>query len=138
MTNSFSCQLFTIIRGDAIEALKQLPTKVDCVITSPPYYLQRSYGTSSSELGRESSVAEYISDLVNVFREIPLEPWGNIWVNIGEKRGKQGELLGIPERFVTAMCDAGFYRIANVIWAKESVRIAGPSCVQGWICPATR
>jgi DNA modification methylase len=135
---TFSYEPFAIIRGDAIEVLKQLPTKVDCVITSPPYYLQRNYGTSAGELGREASVAEYIGNLVDVFRAIPLEPWASIWVNIGDKRGKQGELLGIPERFVTAMCDAGFYRIDNVIWAKESVRIDGTSVGQAMIEPATR
>jgi DNA modification methylase len=97
---TFSCEPFAIIRGNAIEVLKQLPTRVDGVITSPPYYLQRRYGTSASELGREPSVPEYIGNLVEVFRATPLEPWGSIWVNIGDKRGKQGELLGIPERFV--------------------------------------
>ena len=135
---TFSCEPFSIIRGNAIEVLKQLPTKVDCVITSPAYYQQRNYGTSASELGREPSVAEYIGNLVEVFREIPLEPWASIWVNIGDKRGKQGELLGIPERFVTAMYDAGFYRIDDVIWAKESVRIDGSSIGQAMIEPATR
>jgi DNA modification methylase len=85
---TFSCKPFYILRGNAIEVLKQLPTKVDSVITSPAYYQQRIYGNSSSELGRESSVAEYISNLVDVFKAIPLEPWGSIWVNIGDKRGK--------------------------------------------------
>jgi site-specific DNA-methyltransferase (adenine-specific) len=79
---------FSFIRGNAIEVLKQLPTRVDGVITSPPYYLQRNCGTSTNELGREPSVAEYISNLVEVFRAAPLEPWGSIWVNIGDKRGK--------------------------------------------------
>jgi DNA modification methylase len=90
-----SSEPFSIIRGNAIEVVKQLPTKVDSVTTSPAYYQQRIYGTSSSELGRESSVAEYISNLVDVFKAVPLNPWGSIWVNIGDKRGKQGELLGI-------------------------------------------
>ena len=35
-------------------------------------------------------MVEYISNLVEVFRATPLEPWGSIWVNIGDKRGKQG------------------------------------------------
>src|SRR3984885_2430842 len=135
---TFSCQPFSIIRGNAIEVLKQLPTKADCVISSPPYYQQRIDGTSSSELGREPSVAEYIGNLVAVFKAIPLAPWGNIWVNIGDKRGKQGELLGVPERFVTAMCDAGFYRIDNVIWAKESVQVDGQSVGRCTIEPAKR
>jgi DNA modification methylase len=138
MSISFACEPFSIIRGNAIEVLKQLPTKVDCVITSPAYYQQRIYGTSASKLGRESSVAEYIGNLVDVFKAIPLNPWGSIWVNIGDKRGKQGELLGIPARFVIAMQDAGFYWIDNAIWAKESVRIDGTSIGQAMIEPATR
>ena len=135
---TFSCEPFAIIRGNAIEVLKQLPTKVDCVVTSPAYDQQRIYGTSSSELGREPSVAEYISNLVDIFRAIPLEPWGSIWVNLGDKRGKHGELLGIPERFCLAMNDAGFFRIDNVIWAKESVRIDGTSVGQAMIEPEPR
>jgi DNA modification methylase len=138
MSNSISCEAFSIHGGNAIEVLKQLQTRVDCVVTSPPYYNQRIYGTSTSELGREPSIAEYISNLVDVFRAIPLELWGSIWVNIGDKRGKHGELLGIPERFCIAMNDAGFYRIDNVIWAKESVRIDGTSIGQAMIEPAAR
>jgi DNA modification methylase len=83
-------------------------------------------------------VPEYIGNLVDVFRAIPLEPWGNIWVNIGDKRGRQGELLDIPERFCIAMCDAGFYRIDNVIWAKESVQVNGQSVGHCMIEPAAR
>jgi site-specific DNA-methyltransferase (adenine-specific) len=83
-------------------------------------------------------VAEYISNLVNVFKSIPFEPWGSIWVNIGDKRGKHGESLCIPERFCIAMNDAGFYRIDSVIWAKESVRIDGTSVGQAMIEPAPR
>jgi site-specific DNA-methyltransferase (adenine-specific) len=138
MTNSCSCEPFSIIRGNAIEVLKKLPTKVDCVITSPAYYQQRIYGTSSSELGREPSVAEYISDLVAVFKAIPLEPWASIWVNIGDKRAKNGGLLSIPARFRIAMCDAGFHIIDDVVWAKESVRIDGTSVGQAMIEPAAR
>ena len=113
---------------------------MDSVITSPPYYhyQQRSYGASTSELGRESSVAEYISNLVAVFKAIPLEPWASIWVNIGDKRAKNGGLLNIPQRFCIAMCDAGFHLIDHVIWAKVSVRIDGTSVGQAMIEPAPR
>jgi DNA modification methylase len=135
---TLSCEPFSIIRGNAIEVLKQLQNKVDCVITSPPYYQQRSYGTSTNELGREPSVAEYIGNLVGAFKAIPLNPWGSIWVNIGDKRGKNGGLLNIPQRFCIAMCDAGFHLMDHVIWAKESVRIDGTSVGQAMIEPAPR
>jgi hypothetical protein len=36
------------------------------------------------------------------------------------------------------MCDAGFYRIDNVIWAKESVQVDGQSVGHCMIEPATR
>jgi site-specific DNA-methyltransferase (adenine-specific) len=138
MKNSISCAAFSIIRGNAIEVVKQLQTKVDSVITSPAYYQQRIYGTSSYEMGKEHSVAEYISNLVDVFKVIPLEPWGSIWVNIGDKRAKNGGLFNIPQRFCIAMCDAGFHLMDHVIWAKESVRIDGTSVGQAMIEPAAR
>jgi DNA modification methylase len=83
--------------GNAIEVLKQLQNKVDCVITSPAYYQQRIYGTSSSELGREPSVAEYISDLVAVFKAIPLEPWASsIWSTSGTSERRMGVFSASP------------------------------------------
>jgi site-specific DNA-methyltransferase (adenine-specific) len=87
----------------------------------------------------ETSVSEYIGNLVEVFRATPLEPWGSIWVNLGDKRGKNGGLLNIPKHFCIAMGgDAGFHLIDDVIWAKESVRIDGTSVGQAMIEPAAR
>lgn len=41
-------QLNTIIHGDALTVLQTLPSNiVDCVVTSPPYYGLRDYGTAS-------------------------------------------------------------------------------------------
>ena len=79
MNNLISCEPFSVTRGNAIHVLSQLQATVGCVVTSPPYYNQRIYGTSTSELGREPSAAEYISNLVNVFKAIPL--------NLGEGSG---------------------------------------------------
>jgi hypothetical protein len=101
-------------------------------------FKQRDYGASSSELGRESSVGQYISNLVGVFKAIPLAAWASVWVNIGDKRGKHGELLNIPARFCIAMSDAGFHLIDHVVWAKESVRLDGTSVGQAMIEPAPR
>ena len=78
------------------------------------------------------------SNLVDVFKAIPLNPWGSIWVNIGDKGCKQGELLSIPAEFCLAMKKAGFFLIDYVIWAKESVRVDGTSVGQAMIEPAPR
>jgi hypothetical protein len=137
MTDLFTCEPYIIHRGSALDVLPNLPM-VDSVITSPPYFKQRSYGTNPNELGREPSVGEYITKLVNVFRAIPLEPWGSIWVNLGDKRGKRGELLRIPHLFADEMSKAGFYLIDEVVWAKESVQVDGRSVGHCMIEPATR
>jgi DNA modification methylase len=113
---TFSFDPFSIIRGDAIEVLKQLQNKVDCVITSPPYYQQRSYGASTNELGREPSVAEYISNLVGIFKAIPLNPWGSIWVNIGDKR-----ISGISQDSTHRL--TSFNSLTGITLAPESNRI---------------
>lgn len=41
-----------ILQGDALEKLKELPSKsVNCIMTSPPYWALRDYGTSNWEGG---------------------------------------------------------------------------------------
>ena len=44
----------TIIQGDCLEVLRNLEDEsVDCIITSPPYYSLRDYGTAKWEGGDE-------------------------------------------------------------------------------------
>lgn len=59
---------------------------VNCVVTSPPYFLQRSYGGNCAEMGRESNVGDYIRNLVALFAALKskLHPDGSVWVNIGD------------------------------------------------------
>lgn len=45
----------TIIVGDALTELKKLPDEsIDCVMTSPPYWSLRDYGTATWEGGKDS------------------------------------------------------------------------------------
>jgi DNA modification methylase len=132
----FVSKPFEILQGDAREWVKSLPLPVDCVVTSPPYFGQRSYGRSANELGRENTVDSYIASLVEVFASIPLQPWASVWVNIGDKRGKDGGLLNIPIRFVLAMEAAGFRLIDHVIWVKEAAQVQGPALGHGMPEPA--
>jgi DNA modification methylase len=127
---------FEILQGDAREWVKSLPLPVDCVVTSPPYFGQRLYGRSANELGREDAVGSYIAALVEVFASIPLQPWASVWVNIGDKRAKDGALLNVPERFVLAMEAEGFRLIDKVVWAKEVKPVKGSSLGHGMIEPA--
>ena len=76
----------TIIQGDALTKLKELPGEsVDCCITSPPYFGLRDYGVEG-QIGLEESPEAYVRKLVEVFREVRrvLKKEGTLWLNVGD------------------------------------------------------
>ena len=58
---------------------------MQCVVTSPPYYGLRDYGVEG-QIGLEQSPEEYVSKLVEVFREVRrvLRDDGTVWLNLGD------------------------------------------------------
>ncbi len=57
----------SIIQGDTKVILRQLPNaSMDCIVTSPPYYLQRDYNTDT-QIGNEELPEEYIQNLRLIF-----------------------------------------------------------------------
>ena len=82
-----------IIVGDAVEALRKIKSEsVDCCVTSPPYYNLRDYGIEG-QIGLETTPEEYISKLVDVFREVRriLKNDGTLWLNIGDSYAGSGK-----------------------------------------------
>jgi DNA modification methylase len=81
-----------ILTGDCRTILPTLDAgSVHCVVTSPPYFNLRSYlpnghADKDREIGSESSLDEYITTLVEVFREVRrvLRPEGSLWLNCGD------------------------------------------------------
>lgn len=60
----------TILCGDALEQLRTMePESVHTCVTSPPYYNLRDYG-AAGQIGMEETPEEYITKLVDVFREV--------------------------------------------------------------------
>lgn len=77
----------TILTGDALELLRQLPDGiVDSICTSPPYFRARLYGGGQAELGREKTPIDYVDRLVGVFREVRrvLKSHGTCWIVVGD------------------------------------------------------
>lgn len=64
---------------------------VDLVLTSPPYWCQRRYGTDPRELGTEPKVTDYIDHLVAVLHCAwqPLAQTGWLCVNIADTYANQ-------------------------------------------------
>jgi DNA modification methylase len=82
-----------ILTGDVLEQLKTLPDEsVNCVVTSPPYWGLRDYG-QDGQLGLEQEPEEYISNMVDVFREVRrvLTDDGTFWLNIGDSYSGSGK-----------------------------------------------
>ncbi|HMP78228.1 MAG TPA: site-specific DNA-methyltransferase [Pirellulaceae bacterium] len=107
--------------GDAAQIVRDLaPESVDTVVTSPPYYRQRDYGTDA-QIGNESTPHEYVARLVEVFSALrrALKPAGSVWVVLGDKFDR-GQMLGMPWRFALAMQDQGWLLRADCIWHKPN------------------
>ena len=77
-----------VLLGDARTSLRQLidaGLKVDCIMTSPPYFGQRDYG-ADGQIGLESNPGAYIEELLVVFGlcRMLLRDTGSLWINIGD------------------------------------------------------
>lgn len=89
----------TILEGDCRETLKTLPDEsVHCVVTSPPYFGLRDYGCDG-QIGLEASPVEFVSEMVNVFREIRrvLRDDGTVWLNLGDSYAGSWGAQGRPQ-----------------------------------------
>jgi len=107
--------------GDACELLQRMPSDFcDAVITSPPYFQQRTYG-HEHEIGGESEPAEYIARLLKVFTEVRrvLKPSGTLWMVMGDKF-VNGQQLGIPWRVAFGLQDSGWILRNDIIWHKPN------------------
>ena len=64
---------------------------VQCVVTSPPYWGLRDYGTPG-QLGLETTPDAYVASMVQVFREVwrVLREDGTLWLNLGDSYARDG------------------------------------------------
>jgi DNA modification methylase len=65
---------------------------VHCVVTSPPYWGLRDYGTGEAQIGLEQTPEEYVEKIVAVFREVRrvLRDDGTLWLNLGDSYAGSG------------------------------------------------
>jgi DNA modification methylase len=85
-----------LIRADA-RSLPLAAGCVQCVVTSPPYFGLRDYGTPG-QLGLEATPDAYVSSLVQVFRELRrvLKDSGTVWCNLGDSYASDSKGSGGP------------------------------------------
>ena len=111
----------TIVCGDIHEVAETLPRDfVDTIVTSPPYYRQRDYG-SGLQIGQEKTPQEYTDSLASVFEKLlpVVKESGSLWLVLGDKY-INGELQGMPWRVALALKDVGWHLRSDVIWHKPN------------------
>ncbi|WP_225024279.1 DNA-methyltransferase [Pseudomonas aeruginosa] len=82
--------------GDCLDALRAMPDQsFHCCVTSPPYFGLRDYGMPG-QIGLEQTPAEFVSRLVEVFREVRrvLRDDGTLWLNLGDSYATDGKWGG--------------------------------------------
>jgi site-specific DNA-methyltransferase (adenine-specific) len=118
-----------ILVGDATAQLGHLPmNSIDCVITSPPYYMLRNYQVLG-QIGLEPHINLWVDELSTVCRGLArvLKPTGSFWLNLGdsfsrhERYGAPAKgLLAGPERLLLRLMDDGWICRGKAIWAKSN------------------
>ena len=84
--------MIKILQGNCLDKLKELPDQsINTCITSPPYWGLRDYG-EGEQLGMEDTPEEFVSNLVEVFREVKrvLRDDGTVWLNLGDSYSSGG------------------------------------------------
>lgn len=133
----------TILHGDVLEKLKEIPDEfVDCIISSPPYWGLRDYGIKD-QWGLEPDFRDYLKKMQLLMNELKrvLKKSGSCWINLGDTYGTHSsgqdrksknsihpdELknyvksrLGIPERFYIDCIDNGWIVRNHIPWIKEN------------------
>ncbi|GAC55784.1 putative DNA methyltransferase [Gordonia amicalis NBRC 100051 = JCM 11271] len=118
-----------VLTGDALTQLRFLPdARIDCIITSPPYFRLRDYG-HGDQLGLESHVDAWVAQLRAVLTECArvLVPTGTLWLNLGdtysthirEGAERKSLLLG-PERLALHLIADGWVVRNKIVWAKTN------------------
>ena len=82
----------SLICGHALAELCKLPAEsVHCIVTSPPYWGLRNYKIDG-QIGHEKTPGEYVSRLVEIFREARrvLRGDGVFWLNLGDTYASNG------------------------------------------------
>jgi len=115
-----------IINGDSRKMTELKDNSVDLVITSPPYWQLKDYGTEN-QIGYNDSYEEYINNLNLVWKESyrVLNNGCRLCVNIGDQFARAvyyGRYKVIPIRTeIIKFCEAiGFDYMGAIIWQKKT------------------
>ena len=127
-----------IITGDSRKMIEVADSSVQLVVTSPPYWQLKDYGTKE-QIGFNNSYEEYVNNLNLVWKECfrVLYPGCRMLVNIGDQFARAvyyGRYKVIPIRTeIIKFCETiGFDYMGAIIWQKRTtMNTTGGATVMG-------
>lgn len=127
-----------VINGDSRRMLELTDNSIDLLITSPPYWQLKDYG-SRNEIGFNDSYEEYINNLNLVWNESyrVLDNGCRLCVNIGDQYARSvyyGRYKVIPIRTeIIKFCETiGFDYMGAIIWQKvATTNTTGGATIMG-------
>ena len=127
-----------IIVGDAQNMMELYDESVHLVVTSPPYWQIKDYG-SNKQIGFNQTYEEYIHSLNNVWRECfrVLQPGCRMVVNIGDQFTRavtygRYKIIPIREEIIRFAESIGFDYMGAIIWQKKTtMNTTGGASVMG-------
>lgn len=127
-----------IIIGDSQRMTDLFGESVHLVITSPPYWQIKDYG-SKKQIGFNQTYEEYVNSLNNVWRECfrVLQPGCRMIVNIGDQFTRavtygRYKIIPIREEIIRFAESIGFDYMGAIIWQKKTtMNTTGGASVMG-------
>lgn len=112
----------TKLYNHSSEDMHEVDTEsIHAIITSPPYFRMKDYGNGENELGQETQVDVYLTNLIKVFKECHrvLRNDGSLFVNINDCV-LGGEYKAVPAYFLVEMLKIGWKFNDEIIWLKNN------------------
>ncbi len=128
----------TVILGDARAMPEVADAALQLVVTSPPYWQLKDYGTPG-QIGFHDSYEEYINKLAQVWREClrVLQPGCRLCINVGDQFARAAyygryKIIPIHADIIRSCETLGFDFMGSIIWQKVTTcNTSGGAVIMG-------
>ena len=115
-----------IIIGDSRKMSEVKDQSVQLIVTSPPYWSIKNYGTKN-QIGYGQTLHEYLKDLYRVWKESyrVLESGRRLVINIGDQFARsivygRYKIIPLHSEIIGQCEDIGFDYMGSIIWQKKT------------------
>ena len=127
-----------VICGDSRRMNALTDASVDLIVTSPPYWQIKDYGTEG-QIGYGQSLHEYLFDLARVWSECArvLRPGRRLCVNIGDQFARaliygRYKIIPLHSEVIAQASAVGLDYLGAIIWQKKTtMQTSGGATIMG-------